>query len=206
MKKEKIIIISLIICNLLSICFLLPKNSVKNIVQSSVSKKKVSVDIKGAVKNPGLKVLEIGTTVNDLIIYSGGLLENADTSLINLSKKLTDEMVVIVYTTDEVKELKTGSTSVKVIEQECICPQVKNDACISNNDLPKDENNNISGKVNINKASKEELMTLSGIGETKAIAIIEYRKQSPFKTIEEITNVNGIGSSTFEKIKNNLTI
>lgn len=206
MTKEKGIITFLIICNIISIWFLFSKTSKKSIVETSVSKKKVNVDIKGAVKNPGLKVLEVGTTVNDLIIYSGGLLENADTSLINLSKKLTDEMVVIVYTTDEVKELKEGSTSIKVVEKECICPQVKNDACVNREEIPKENTSNISNKVNINTASKEELMTLSGIGATKAIAIIEYRKTKPFKNVEDITNVNGIGTSTFEKIKDNLTI
>lgn len=60
--------------------------------------------------------------------------------------------------------------------------------------------------ININNASKEELLLLKGIGEVKANAIIDYRKTHPFKTIEEITNVKGIGPATFEAIKDNITL
>lgn len=214
MQKEKIIIFILIFMNILnfSLTFMYKENNQTETIQT-VSTKKVTVDIKGAVKNPGLKVLEINSTVNDLIEQSGGLLDNADTSLINLSKKLKDEMVVIVYTNDEVKEMKKGSTSIKVVEKECICPKLENDACINtdinidnNNKENNDKQNIIIGKININSATKEQLMTLSGIGSTKADDIIEYRKKTPFKTIQELTNVKGIGASTFEKIKDNITV
>lgn len=60
--------------------------------------------------------------------------------------------------------------------------------------------------ININSASKEELLLLKGIGEVKAKAIIDYRKSQPFKTIEEITNVKGIGPATFEAIKDSITL
>ena len=61
--------------------------------------------------------------------------------------------------------------------------------------------------ININTATLEELMTLSGVGESKALSIIEYRNNvGGFKSIEEIKNVSGIGDAAFEKIKNNITI
>jgi len=60
--------------------------------------------------------------------------------------------------------------------------------------------------VNINAATKEELMLLSGIGEKKAEAIIEYRTKKPFSKIEDILNVEGIGQTIFEKIKNSISI
>lgn len=63
-----------------------------------------------------------------------------------------------------------------------------------------------SKKVNINKASKEELMTLQGIGESIAGRIISYREKNPFKSIEELKNVSGIGEKLYEKIKDFITV
>ena len=60
--------------------------------------------------------------------------------------------------------------------------------------------------VNINTATKEELMTLNSIGEAKALKIIEYRNKNKFEKTEDILNVSGIGNSIFEKIKNNITV
>ena len=78
---------------------------------------------------------------------------------------------------------------------------IENDAKVSNS---KNTNNE---KVSINKASKEDLMTLKGIGETKALAIINYRKEhGNFKSISELQNVKGIGKSIFEKIKDNIEL
>lgn len=208
MKKEKLMIcIFLTLIIGLSITYIYFNNrdyKIKSNINSI--KKLVSVDIKGAVANPGVKKIEKGSTVNDLIIESGGLLESADTSTINLSKILEDEMVVIVYTKDEVNEMRSGSTSIKVIEKQCICPVLENDACIDNGFTNIENNTNQIDKVSLNNATKEELMTLSGIGSQKADAIIEYRNNHKFTKIEDLINVKGIGQSTFEKIKDNLTL
>lgn len=189
-------------------------------------KQTIKVDIKGEVNTPGVYELEIGKRVDDAIKLSGGLTENADTTLLNLSKNLKDEMIIIVYNKYEIEKLKneltTTKTVIEYIEKECSCPDTINDACIkesiTNNSNKKESQNTntttnessleqTSGLVNINTATKEELMTVSGIGETKADAIIKYRKEvGLFKDISEITNVSGIGESTFEKIKNNITI
>ena len=68
-------------------------------------------------------------------------------------------------------------------------------------------NNKSDNKVSLNNATLEELMTLSGIGESKAKAIIKYREEeNVFKSIEDIMNISGIGTSLFEKIKDNITI
>ena len=61
-------------------------------------------------------------------------------------------------------------------------------------------------QINLNTATKDELMMLPGIGENKAQAIIEYRKANKFKTIEDLKNVKGIGEKRFEKIKSDLTV
>ncbi|MBR3116723.1 MAG: DUF655 domain-containing protein [Bacilli bacterium] len=162
----------------------------------------VFVDIKGAVNNPGVYELDTGSRVIDAIILAGDLREDADTSIINLSKELKDGMFIIVYTKDEINTYKDkiipSKTIVKEIENKIICPDTSNDACISDNDKQ-------AGLININTASIEELTTLPGIGESKAKKIIEYREETPFETIEDIKNVSGIGDSAFDKIKNNIT-
>ena len=175
-------------------------------VDTTISK--IKVDIKGAVKNPGVYEVEENSRVSDVIDISGGLTNEADTSVINLSKNVVDEMVIIIYTKDEINEMKKGSTSIKYIEKECICPKLENDACIENiiDNVPDNNSSSTSGKISLNNASLDELMTLDGIGEKKAQAIIEYRKKHSFKSIEEILEVDGIGTATYEKIKDRLTI
>lgn len=165
----------------------------------------IVVDIKGRVKKPGIYRIDLSLDrrISDVITMAGGLLVDADTSITNLSKKIFDEMVIIIYSKEQVKNF------VKVKEEETI----KNDACNNQCDscIEKEneinDNNTINNElVNINTASLDKLMTLPGIGESKAIAIIEYRKNNPFKTIEEIMNVSGIGESVYNKIKDYIKI
>ena len=155
---------------------------------------KVIVDIKGMVVNPGVYEVDSNLRVNDVIELAGGLLEGADTSYINLAKIVSDEMTIIIYSTEEVLE--------KFKQEVCICncPYIENNACINNND-------NNSNLININTATIEELTTLTGIGDVKAEAIIKYRNEvGKFKTKEELLNVDGIGESLFEKIKDDITV
>ena len=169
----------------------------------------ITVEIKGAVKYPNVYKLKEGSIVYDLLEESGGLLENSDTSVNNLAKRLHDEDVVIIYTKDEIKELTKGITAVKYIEKECICPKITNNSCLDKIYI-KDKTDsliNINKKISLNSSTKEELMTLKGIGESKAIKIIEYRdKNNGFNSIEEIMNVTGIGKSIYEKIKDYITL
>jgi competence protein ComEA len=173
---------------------------------------KITIDIKGAVKNPGVYEIELGKRVNDAINLAGGLKSAADISVINLSKKLKDEMVIIIYTKEEIKKMLEGDTVIKVIEKECVCPKLENDACVEDKitnektDVSVDESKR-EELVSINTASINELTSISGIGESKAKAIIEYReKNGDFEKIEDVKNVSGIGESLFEKIKDYITI
>jgi competence protein ComEA len=163
------------------------------------------VDIKGEVNNPGVYKVDSNLRINDVINIAGGLTKNANLSLLNLSKKIFDEMNIKIYSNKEVqnalKNIKepTVIEVIKEIEKECNCPDI-NDACIK---VESEENSSL---ININTATKEELMTITGIGESKANNIIEYRKTTAFNLIDDIKNVNGIGDSIFENIKNYITV
>lgn len=158
---------------------------------------KIKVEIKGAVNNPGVYELETGKRVEDVIKLSGGLKKDADVSNTNLSKNLVDEMVIIIYTKDEINSMTTGNTMIKYIDKECICPVIENNSCISDVVTNFEVIEEVSDKISLNKATLEELMTLKGIGESKAKSIIEYREKTPFKSIEELLNVKGIGKAMF---------
>ena len=167
--------------------------------------KNIKVDIKGEINNPGVYELTENNNVIDVINMAGGLTNKSDTSNINLSKRLKDEMVIIVYSKQEIKDMKN--------KEKITCPPCNN-ACIEEKDekskinITEDKKEeNINEKININTASIEELQKLNGIGLTKAESIIDYRnKNGNFKTIEDIKNVTGIGEAAFEKIKDNITI
>lgn len=185
-------------------------NSIVSKNNNDISEEKIQIDIKGQVNNPGVYELENNSRVIDAISAAGGLTDIANTSLINLSKKLEDQMVIIIYSNDEVlnSNVKEIETVFKVIEKECVCPNIKNDSCINTElDNTVTDNSNEDNKlVNINTASMEELMTLPSVGESKAQAIIDYRNEIKFTTIEDIMNVSGIGEALFEKIKAHITI
>ena len=211
-----------------------------------------SIDIKGAVKKPGVYQIECHKNINDALILAGGKTKSAYTDNINLSKSVSNEMVIYVYTTKEIKAKETTksvSSEVKVETPTCENEKVYIDTCLkdnssvieSNNGITKEEKNeslndaenstikntetkdneiitdkNEAGNnvinsetklISLNTATKEELMTLSGIGESKAEKIIAYREENNcFKSIEELKNVSGIGDSIFEKIKSNITV
>lgn len=211
-----VLIISIIIC------IILIKNNLKNNqykdieIESSILKEEINaekpenkeeiikyhIDVKGAINNPGVYELPSNLTVNDAIKIAGGLTKEADTSVINLAKKITDEMVIIIYTKEEVKKSNIVDTVVKVVEKECVCPNIKNDGCLNteiDETITNKENNNL---ININTATEEELQNIKGIGASKAKSIVEYRsKNGDFKSIEDIKNVEGIGDTLYETIK-----
>lgn len=187
-----------------------PKNNILIKTKSTTSKKEESsiyykVDIKGEVITPGIYTLKEESRIIDVIEVAGGLTENANTTVINLSKKITDEMVIIIYSNREVEDFKKTKELEKKVIDNCIQKDenaLKNDACIEQDTIV-----TTNTKVSINKATLEELMTLTGIGEAKAKDIIKYREEhGDFKSIEDLKNVNGIGDSIFDKIKESITI
>lgn len=164
----------------------------------------VYVDIKGAVKKPGVYKINSDKKIIDVITMAGGLMENANTDNINLSRKVTDEMVIIIYTNEEVKNSNIVDTVIKVVDKECVCPNIQNDGCI--NTEINDSITNVNKTININTATLEELMSINGLGESKAKAIIKYREENGyFKIIDDLLNVSGIGEALFEKFKEYIT-
>ena len=168
---------------------------------------KYYIDIKGFVKKPGVYEVTADNIVNDCIKLAGGLLKNADTTTINLSKKVSSEMVIYIPKKEEVIKTTTNTTVTK--DQE-----IPNDAVVSDNNkfnssISKDNNTQTPNRtlVNINTAAIQELTTLSGIGAAKAQDIIDYRTlNGNFKTIEDIKNVSGIGEALYAKIKDYITV
>ena len=164
-----------------------------------------SFDIKGAVINPGVYTLEKGKRIIDAINIAGGLIENADTSVNNLSKKISDEMVIVIYTKEDVMNFSKVQEKEEQIKKECVDynTEINNNGCIEEDIIASE----VDTKISINTADVKLLMTVPGIGESKAKSIIEYRKvNGEFKDILEIKNVSGIGDALFEKIKDYITV
>jgi competence protein ComEA len=144
----------------------------------------IVVYVKGAVKSPGIVSLSLGSRVTDAVEKAGGADSGADFNNINLAKKLEDEeMIHIPYEGEEVFELLEEETS-------------------NGSD---DNKTSESDKIDINNASKEELKSLSGIGEVTADKIIAHRESNKFSSIEDIMDVSGIGEKKFDAIKDSIT-
>ncbi|MBM7584750.1 competence protein ComEA [Bacillus pakistanensis] len=136
----------------------------------------IYVDVKGEVKNPGIYKARAGERVNDIIIRAGDFTENAQPLQVNLAQTITDEMVIYVP---------------KIGESDSTAPIFETQG-----------NGQSTQKIDINSAEEAELDALPGIGPSKAAAIIEYRETNgPFKSVEDLKEVSGIGEQTLLKLK-----
>ena len=143
----------------------------------SKSDEKICVYICGEVASPGVYELDAGSRIYQLIELAGGLLEDADERTVNQAEELFDGQQITIYSKDDNIIVQEPS---KIVQD---------------------------GKVNINRAQKEELMTLDGIGEARAEDIIKYRNENGyFSSIDDIKNVTGIKEKMFEKIKDEITV
>ena len=155
------------------------------------------VHLCGAVNNPGVYELAIDSRIIDGINEAGGFAENASEDALNLAMEVTDGSRIYVPTIDEV-EAETDNAGVYGADR-----YVTQGMGSSGTETA------VLGdkKVNINTADISELMTLSGIGESRAKSIVAYRQEhGGFKSIEEIKNISGIGDASFEKLKGDITI
>ena len=141
----------------------------------------ITVDVKGAVKSPGIYDLPVGSRVNDAVQKAGGLTEQADSKSLNLAQKVSDETLVYVPTKGEEASQQSGSGATS--------------------STSKDK------KVNLNKASLEELKQVKGLGGKRAQDIIDHREANgKFKSVDELKKVSGIGAKTIEKLKDYVTV
>lgn len=155
--------------------------SSSNVDTENQKKSLIIVEIKGEVKDPDVYEIEDGSIIRDLINLAGGLTGEANTDGINRAEKLRGNQLIVIPN-------KSDMASGSVINQNA-------------------STTNGSGVININTAPLEELKKITGVGDVKAQSIIDYRdKNGGFKSIEELKNIDGIGSKTFEKIKDQVGI
>lgn len=156
----------------------------KEDAQSSEGTGSVYVYVCGQVKTPGVYSLPEGSRVYDAFTAAGGLTEVAAKDYWNQARLLVDGEMIYIPTLEEAKERQAGDMSTEPLNLEAD-----------------------DGKVNINTASKEELMTIPGIGEAKAASIVAYReKNGPFASLEELMQVEGIKDGVFSKMKDYIKI
>ena len=154
----------------------------KEVKEEPLEQDLITVDVKGAVKSPGIYDLPVGSRVNDAVQKAGGLTEQADSKSLNLAQKVSDEALVYVPTKgEEAASQHTGSGTASSTSKE--------------------------KKVNLNKASLEELKQVKGLGGKRAQDIIDHRETNgKFKSVEELKKVSGIGAKTIEKLKDYVTV
>lgn len=158
-----------------------------NIINNLEEKENIKIHITGEVVNEGIVILKEGDRIEDAINKAGGTTQNADLSKVNLAYVLEDaQKVYIPSLYEEIEEYVDESAGESVVEKDV---------------------GSKGGKINLNKASVEELQTISGVGESTANKIISYRNTNgKFNSIEELKNVSGIGDKKFEDIKEFVTV
>jgi competence protein ComEA len=153
--------------------------------ETQIQTQKVYVHIMGAVKNPGVYIFDENPRVIEVVEKAGGFKKDAIQSGINQAELVEDGTQIVIESKKDKKKAdsdkkQTADTTEQAAED---------------------------GRLDINTATKEELMTLTGIGEAKAMSIVSYREEhGKFKKIEDIMNISGIKNGVFEKIKNQIRV
>lgn len=152
---------------------------IKSVSTATNNHRGVTVDVKGAVKQPGVYTLKHGARIQEALKQAGGPLPTADMRQVNLAKQVTDQQMVYIPAQGEVQTT----------------------AGLAN------ANESSQAIVNLNTATKEQLLTLTGIGDKKADQILAYRQQhGEFKQVEDLKNVDGFGDKTVAKLKDSLAV
>ncbi len=183
LRKYKGYIICIIIILMASLSIFIQSKQKNERGNSNNSNKSnnIGVYVTGEIVNPGVYYLNEGARLYQLIDIAGGLSDTADINKLNLAQSLKDS--------DKIEIPKKENKSEEEIS--------------NHNERDLDLDNN---KVNINVATKEELMELSGIGASTADKIIKYREKNTFTYIEDIMDVPGIGESKFNNIKDSISV
>ena len=145
--------------------------------KDGIEKEGIFVHVCGEVVHPGVYELKAGSRVYEAVKAAGGMSENAAQNFLNQAEILEDGQQIYVPSEEEIS------------------------------DTDSENGRTDDGKVNLNQASKEQLMTLPGVGEAKADAIIRYRSEKgDFRSIEEIMEIEGIKEGVFKKIEDWITV
>lgn len=137
----------------------------------------IIVDVKGEVVQPGIYEIDTDSRIHDVIELAGGFSDEADQTHVNLAQKVQDEMMIIV-------------------------PKIGESVSVTGTNTSAD-----TGQVRINYATQEEIETLSGIGPSKAQAIIQFRDEHGFfNSVEDLLQISGIGEKTLENIKEDIQV
>jgi|GEM_PF-125248 len=192
-----------------------------------ISETEIVVHVCGQVMSPGVYTLKTGSRIYEAIDCAGGVTTDADADYLNQADMLQDGMKIYVPSVEDTKELdKATKMSGEDVLKAVTTPVTVNYQALNNADSVSSSkaigagsfdsgvsgeqgsgNTGVTSLVNINTATKDELMTLPGVGESKANSIISYRETSgPFGSIEDIMNITGIKSGLFNKIKDHITV
>ena len=144
----------------------------------------------GAVANPDVYEVAAGSRLFEVLEMAGGMTQDADKTYLNLARTVSDGEQIIILTTQETQKMQSDSGAAVVTEN-----------------IESESGGTSDGLININTASIQELTSISGIGESRAQAIITYREQhGNFNDIEGIKEVDGIKDGLFQKIKDKITV
>lgn len=149
--------------------------------QTTRRPRKVVVDVKGAVNHPGVYHLAHGDRIAEAVNQAGGFRADADGNQVNLAKQVSDQqMIYIPMKGEQVQAAANTGTSGQQTDNKT---------------------------VNLNTATKEQLTTITGIGDKKADLILNYRQQhGQFERVEDLKNITGFGDKTIAKIKDQLSV
>lgn len=164
-------------------------NETENKIEEKTEEKEIVVHITGSIKNEGIIKIKEGARISDVIEMAGGTISNADLSKVNLAYMLSDGQKIYIPNINDKEETE----------------YITEDS--GENVIIEDEISGVCSLVNINNATQAELETLSGVGPSTALKIIEYRKKNGnFEKIEDIKDVTGIGEAKFNAMKNNICV
>lgn len=164
----------------------LEEKNISNTIENQINIEKIKVYITGEVNSPGVKEVEDGARIEDVIVLAGGLTEFANINKVNLAYKLEDgQKIYIPNVNEKVEEYITEENGEGIVEK----------------------TSKSLGKININTADVVKLCELPGVGESLANRIIQYREENgKFKSIEDLKNVSGIGEKKFESLREYIVV
>ncbi|WP_137597946.1 helix-hairpin-helix domain-containing protein [Paucilactobacillus kaifaensis] len=160
------------------------RQSPKNKMTAASTSKMIYVDVKGAVNRPGVYALKSGLRIQDALTKAGGTTSEADINHVNMAQQVNDQQVVYVPVKGEVT------------------------TPIGSDTAESGDSDNATGPiVNLNTATKEQLLQITGVGDKKADLILQYRQEhGQFKSVEDLKEVNGFGDRSVANIKDQLSV